>query len=151
MAGPRVRDWMTRRPVTVPRGTSILETRDMMDDEQVRRLLVVDDDGTLIGVVTSGDLREAWPSPVSSLEPFERKAALAEIPIEDMIDVDPITIQPDATIQEAADLMFQHKIGGLPVVEEGDRLVGVITQSDLIRGLVRMLDEQERAARRRKE
>lgn len=151
MAGPRVRDWMTRRPVTVQRGTSILETREMMDDEQVRRLLVVDDDGTLIGVVTSGDLREAWPSPVSSLEPFERKAALSEIPIEDMIDADPITVQPDATIQEAADLMFQHKIGGLPVVEDNDHLIGVITQSDLIRGLVRMLDEQERAARRRKE
>ncbi len=151
MPGPRVRDWMTRRPVTVRRGTSILKTREMMDDEQVRRLLVVDDDGTLIGVVTSGDLREAWPSPVSSLEPFERKAALAEIPIEDMIDADPITIQPDATIQEAADLMFQHKIGGLPVIEDHDHLIGVITQSDLIRGLVRMLDEQERAARRRKE
>lgn len=151
MPGPRVRDWMTRRPVTVRRGTSILKTREMMDDEQVRRLLVVDDDGTLIGVVTSGDLREAWPSPVSSLEPFERKAALAEIPIEDMIDADPITIQADATIQEAADLMFQHKIGGLPVIEDHDHLIGVITQSDLIRGLVRMLDEQERAARRRKE
>ncbi len=151
MAGPRVKDWMTRRPVTVRRGTSILETREMMDDEQVRRLLVVDDDGTLIGVVTSGDLREAWPSPVSSLEPFERKAALSEIPIEDMIDADPITIQPDATIQEAADLMFQHKIGGLPVIEGSDHLIGVITQSDLIRGLVRMLDEQQRAARRRKE
>ncbi len=151
MAGPRVRDWMTRRPVTIRRGTSILATRGVMDDEQVRRLLVVDDDGSLIGVVTSGDLREAWPSPVSSLEPFERKAALSEIPIEDMIDADPITIQPDATIQEAADLMFQHKIGGLPVVEDNDHLIGVITQSDLIRGLVRMLDEQERAARRRKE
>lgn len=150
MASPRVRDWMTRRPVTILRGTSLLETRELMDEEQVRRLLVMDDDGTLIGVVTSGDVREAWPSPVSSLEPFERKAALSEIPIEDMIEADPITIHPDATIQEAADLMFQHKIGGLPVVE-GDHLIGVITQSDLIRGLVRMLDVQERAAHRSKE
>ena len=146
MPGPVVRDWMTRHPVTIRRGTSILETRELMDEEQVRRLLVLDDDGTLIGVVTAGDVREAWPSPLSSLEPFERKAALAEIPIEEVIENDPISIHPDATIQEAADLMFEHKIGGLPVVED-DKLLGLITQSDLIRGLVRMLDETERAER----
>lgn len=146
MSGPLVRDWMTRHPVTIRRGTSILETRELMDEEQVRRLLVLDDDGTLIGVVTAGDVREAWPSPVSSLEPFERKSALAEIRIEEVIENDPIGIHPDATIQEAADLMFEHKIGGLPVVEDG-KLLGLITQSDLIRGLVRMLDEVERAER----
>ncbi len=146
MAGPRVRDWMTRHPVTIHRGFSVLDTFQLMDEEQVRRLLVVDDDGSLLGVVTAGDVREAMPSPVSSLEPFERKEALAEIPIEEMIDRDPITVHPDATIQEAADLMFSNKIGGLPVVEDG-RLIGVITQSDLMRGLVRMLDEQEKGAR----
>ncbi|MCW5853125.1 MAG: CBS domain-containing protein [Anaerolineae bacterium] len=146
MPGPRVKDWMTRHPVTIHRGSSILETRELMDEEQVRRLLVLDDDGTLIGVVTAGDVREAWPSPVSSLEPFERKAALAEIPIEEVIEHDPISVHPDATIQEAADMMFENKIGGLPVVADG-KLLGLITQSDLIRGLVRMLDETERAER----
>src|SRR5438270_369371 len=142
MASPRVSDWMTERPVTVRRGTSILDTREIMDHEQVSRLLVVDDDDSLLGVVTSGDVREAWPSPVSSLEFFERKEAVAEIPVEEIMHADPITIPPDATIQEAADLMFQNKIGGLPVIEDS-RLVGVITQSDLLRGLVRMLDQQE--------
>lgn len=143
MTSPRVRDWMTRHPVTIARGLSILQTQALMEDEQVNRLLVLDDDGTLLGIVTSGDVREAMPSPVSSLEPYERREALDEIPIEEMVSDDLITIHPDATIQEAADLMFSNKIGGLPVVDD-DRLVGVITQSDLLRGLVRMLDEQER-------
>jgi acetoin utilization protein AcuB len=143
MTSPRVRDWMTRHPVTIPRGLSILKTHALMDEEQVNRLLVLDDDGSLLGIVTSGDVREALPSPVSSLEPYERREALDEIPIEEMISDDLITIHPDATIQEAADLMFSNKIGGLPVIDD-DRLVGVITQSDLLRGLVRMLDEQER-------
>jgi CBS domain-containing protein len=137
---------MTRHPITIHRGTSILATRKRMDDEQVRRLLVLDDDGSLLGVVTAGDVREAWPSPWSSLEPFERREALSEIPVEEVVEEDPISIHPDATIQEAADLMFQNKIGGLPVVED-DKLVGIITQSDLLRGLVRMLDEQARAER----
>lgn len=148
MTSPKVKDWMTRHPVTIHRGASILQTRELMDDEQVRRLLVLDDDGALLGVVTAGDVREAWPSPVSSLEPYERKEALAEIPIEEMIESDPITIHPDATIQEAADMMFQNKIGGLPVVDN-QKLVGLITQSDLIRGLVRMLDEQGKASRKK--
>jgi len=135
---------MTPNPVTIPRGLSVLKTHALMENEQVRRLLVLDDDGTLLGVVTSGDVREAMPSPVSSLEPFERREALDEIPIEEMIGDDVITIEPGATIQEAADLMFSNKIGGLPVLD-GERLVGVITQSDLMRGLVRMLDEREKA------
>lgn len=144
---PRVRDWMTRFPIAVNRRVSVLQAREIMDEEQVRRLLVMDDDNCLLGVVTSGDLREISPSPVSSLSFFERREALDEIPIEEIMHQDPITVPPDATIQEAADLMFQHKIGGLPVLE-GDKLVGVITQSDLLRGLVRMLDEMEKAAAR---
>ncbi len=144
---PRVRDWMTRFPITVNRRVSVFQAREIMDDEQVRRLLVLDDEDCLLGVVTSGDLREVSPSPVSSLSFFERREALEEIPIEEIMHQDPITIPPDATIQEAADLMFQNKIGGLPVVEDGE-LVGVITQSDLLRGLVRMLDEMERASTR---
>ena len=144
---PRVRDWMTRFPITVNRRVSLLEARELMDEEQVRRLLVTDDDNALLGVVTSGDVREMWPSPVSSLEFFERRDALDEIPIEEVMREEPITIHPEATIQEAADLMFQNKIGGLPVVEGGE-LVGIITQSDLLRGLVRMLDEREKNSAR---
>lgn len=146
MATPRVKDWMTRRPITVQRGLSLTQVRQIMEDEQIRRLLVLDEDGSLLGVITSGDVREAWPSPVSSLSFFERKEALDEIPVDDVMHDSPITVHPDATIQEAADLMFQYKIGGLPVVDDGE-LVGVITQSDLMRGLVRMLDQQEKAAR----
>ena len=144
---PRVRDWMTRFPITVNRRVSVLQAREIMEEEQVRRLLVLDDEDCLLGVVTSGDLREVSPSPVSSLSFFERRQALDDIPIEEIMHQDPISIPPDATIQEAADLMFQHKIGGLPVLD-GEELVGVITQSDLMRGLVRMLDEMEKAAAR---
>ena len=144
---PRVRDWMTRFPITVNRRVSVLQAREIMEEEQVRRLLVLDDEDCLLGVVTSGDLREVSPSPVSSLSFFERRQALDEIPVEEIMHQDPITIPPDATIQEAADLMFQNKIGGLPVIED-EELVGVITQSDLLRGLVRMLDEMEKASAR---
>ncbi len=144
---PRVRDWMTRFPITVNRRVSVLQAREIMEEEQVRRLLVMDDEDCLLGVVTSGDLREVSPSPVSSLSFFERRQALDEIPVEEIMHQDPITIPPDATIQEAADLMFQNKIGGLPVIED-EELVGVITQSDLLRGLVRMLDEMEKASAR---
>jgi CBS domain-containing protein len=134
-----VRDWMTPDPITVDPQTTLPAAHKLMKESHVRRLPVVDK-GHLVGIVTLGDLREASPTDATSLSIFELNYLLSHLTIEQIMTRDPYTLSPDTTIEAAARLMLEHKIGGLPVVDAG-RLVGIITESDIFRMLVR---EEER-------
>lgn len=134
MTKNRVRDWMTCSPVTIgPKGT-VPEARKLMKELSIRRLPVVERD-RLVGIVTLGDLREAEASDSGILSKFELKDLLAKQTIDRIMTWEPITAAPEMTIQQAAKLMLAHKIAGLPVVED-DRLIGIITESDIFRVLV---------------
>ena len=133
-----VRDWMTSDPVTVHKGSSLRDIRGRMQRADVRRLLVVDDGQRLVGIVTWGDIVEAWPSPFGPLEPFEVRELMARVLVDEVMATPVITVDPGATMSEAANLMFEHRIGALPVVE-GDSIVGILTNSDILQGLVRTL------------
>ncbi len=130
----RVRDWMTPNPITIDPSTTLPEAHKLMKECRIRRLPVVDE-GRVVGILTLGDVREASPSDASSLSIFELNYVLAKLTVEKIMTRDPLTISPDATIREAAQLMLEHKIGGLPVVD-GTKLVGIITESDIFRVLV---------------
>lgn len=134
-----VRDWMSANPVTIGPKTSLHDAHQLMKERRVRRLLVVDND-RLVGIVTLGDLREAGPSNATSLSVFELNYLLAKLTIDEIMTQDPMTVSADATIRDAAKLMLDQKIGGLPVVD-GGTLVGIITESDIFRVLVQWLDE----------
>jgi len=105
-----------------------------MEQHHVRRLPVVRD-GRLVGIISYGDLRAAQPSRVTTLSVYEWRALLSQTTIEECMTHSPVTIAPDATTLEAAQKMLTNKIGGLPVVK-GARVVGVITESDLLRLLI---------------
>jgi len=126
-----VRDWMTANPITVDPKTTLPEAHKIMKDRRIRRLPVVDR-GHLVGIVTLGDIREAEPSDATTLSIFELHYLLAKLTIGEIMTREPITISVNATIREAAKIMLQHKIGGLPVMEDG-KLVGIITESDIFR------------------
>lgn len=134
MKKSQVRDWMTPNPITIDPQTTLPEAHKLMKECHIRRLPVVDHD-KVVGILTLGDVREASPSDASSLSIFELNYLLAKLTVEKIMTRDPIAIAPDATIREAAQLMLDHKIGGLPVVEN-DKLVGIITESDIFRVLV---------------
>jgi CBS domain-containing protein len=91
--------------------------------------------GRLVGIVTWGDLRAAQPSTATMLSIYEWRALLKRATVAEYMTRDPISIAPNATALEAARLMLEHKIGGLPVVVDG-RVVGVITEIDLLRLLI---------------
>lgn len=129
-----VRNWMTPNPITITLQTTLPEARQLMNEHYVRRLPVINK-GKLIGIVTRGDIREAQASSATSLSVYELNYLLDCTPVKEFMAFEPITISPDATIGEAARLMLQHKIGGLPVVEYGE-LVGIITETDLCRLLI---------------
>jgi acetoin utilization protein AcuB len=138
----KVRDWMTAAPIRVRPHTSMADARGMMQRHEVRRLLVVSDDQRLVGIITWGDLMEAWPSRFSPLQPFEVRELVDHVLVDELMATDVQSIEPDATAAEAANLLFENNIGALPVVEDG-RVVGILTYTDLLQGLVRLLSGRE--------
>ena len=131
-----VRDWMTREPITVDVKTALPEAHRLMKECRVRRLPVMEH-GKLIGIVTLGDVREASPSDATTLSIFELNYLLSKLTIGEIMTRDPIAVTPDSTIRQAARLMLEHKIGGLPVLDpERGNLIGIITESDIFRVLV---------------
>lgn len=130
----RVADWMSTPPIVVPPTASLAEAQQIMTQRHARRLPVVQD-GRLVGIVTWGDLRAAQPSDATTLSVYEWRALLDEVTVAECMTRDPLTIAPTALVLDAAQQMLDHKIGGLPVVEDG-RVIGVITESDLFRLLI---------------
>ncbi len=124
-----VRQFMTTEVFTVTPDHSIAETTALMKEKKVNRLPVMQA-GKLVGLVTDGDLREASPSPATTLSIFELNYLLAKTPIREIGLKKVITCNPDTKIEEAALIMRDHKIGGLPVLEDR-QLVGIITESDI--------------------
>jgi CBS domain-containing protein len=127
---------MTGAPITVPPDTPIFDARSRMLKEQIRHLLVVDSSGKLLGIVTDRDIRLNLPSQATSLSVWEVNYLLARLTVEKVMTRSVITIGPDRDARDAARLMLEHRIGALPVVEEG-RLVGIVTETDLLRAFVK--------------
>ncbi len=137
-----VQEWMTRDVITIAPNTKLPEAHRLMMDKKIRRLPVVKD-GQLVGIVTRGDVREAEPSDASSLNIWEINYLLSKLDIERIMTKDPITISEDATIGEAARLMMEKKISGLPVVNNRGKLVGIVTESDIFRLVVQEWDQAD--------
>ena len=132
-----VRDWMTKDVIRISPETTLPKAHEMMTENNIRRLPVVDDENRLIGIVTLVDVRGAEPSQATSLSMWELNYLLTTVCIEELMTKNPVTIGQDATIGEAARLMLDYRISGLPVTNQLGKLVGVITESDIFRMVVR--------------
>ncbi len=135
-----VKDWMTPNPITAIPETTLPDALMVMKKYNIRRLPVMDGD-RLIGIVTRGDLRGAQPSDATSLSIFELHYLVGRITLQQIMTSNPITIPLTATVQDAARLMLQRKVSGLPVMD-GNRLVGIITESDIFRMVVNMWERE---------
>lgn len=137
-----VKDWMTRDVVTIIPDTTLPDAHRLMDEKGIRRLPVLKD-GRLVGIVTRGDVRGAEPSGATSLSIWELHYLLAKLTITEVMTRNPITISQDATIGEAAQVMLDSRISGLPVVDSGGKVVGIITESDIFRMVVQRWSEAQ--------
>lgn len=140
MKNELVRDWMTSNVIFVQPDTPLSEADQLIVDNMIRRLPVVDN-GKLVGICTYGDIREARPSPATSLSIWELNYLLSQLTIKEIMTPNPVTVWPNATIGEAARLMLKNQISGLPVVDENNKLVGIITESDIFRLVVQEWDD----------
>lgn len=123
-----VRSWMTEKIITITPQTTLPEAQRIMFEHKIRRLPVVKSE-KLVGIVTLGDIREAKPSDATTLSIYELNYLIDKLTAKDFMTSNPITITPDASIGEAARLMVEHRVGALPVVDQG-KLVGIITETD---------------------
>lgn len=128
----RVADWMTAPVRVIQPTTPVLEGYNLMMRYGIRRLPVVEDD-RLVGIVTLGDLREARPSPATSLSIYELNYLLSKLTVDQVMTHMPFTVTPDTPVADAIRIMRTRKIGGLPVVSSDNRVIGIITESDLFR------------------
>ena len=141
-----VLDRMTQKPVTVTPEVSVTDALRLMTDRKIRRLPVVDAAGNLVGIVSDRDLLQASPSPATSLAIWEIHDLLAKLTVDKTMTREVITVTEDTPLEEAARVMVDHKIGGLPVMR-GSELVGIITESDLFKTLLELLGGRRQGVR----
>lgn len=128
---------MTRDVISITPDALLPDVGQLMANKRIRHLPVMDQ-GHLVGIITWGDVREAEPSPAELLEEWELDYILTKVKIRQIMTRKPLTINQDATIVEAAGLMLSQKIGGLPVVDDSGQVVGMFTESDMLRTVAEM-------------
>ncbi len=124
-----VRERMTVNPFTITENVPIFEAGELLRKNNIARLPVVKD-GKVIGIITQEDLLKVTPSAATTLSVWELNYVLSKIQVKDGMTKNPITISPDANLEEAAMIMRDKDVGALPVVEN-EKLVGIITESDI--------------------
>lgn len=137
---------MTPRPITVTEETSLPEALELMRQEKIRRLPVLDKHGKLVGIVTELDLLRASPSPATTLSIYEIPYLLSKVKMRDIMTREVITVTEDTPIEEAARIMADNKIGGLPVMRD-DKLVGIITETDIFKLMLELFGARQSGIR----
>jgi acetoin utilization protein AcuB len=130
-----VMNWMSARLVSVEPRATLGEALQLAKDYQVKRLVVLQD-GELVGVVTDRDLGRADASAVQPPPAEELERLRREVKVADIMSPRPITVHVHDTLEEAALIMLERRVGGLPVVDDQGRVLAVITQSDVFRALI---------------
>ena len=130
-----IKDWMTKDVLTVDENTSLMRATRMMKENSIRRLPVVSH-GKLIGIVTDRDVKDASPSKTTSLDIHELYYLLSEMKVKDVMTSKPVTLTGDDTLEKAAVVMLEDKISGMPIVDKLDHLIGLLSETDVLRGFI---------------
>jgi acetoin utilization protein AcuB len=123
----KVAEWMVKEPIVVTLDHKVQDCVDLMREHSIRHLPVVENQ-RLVGLVTESDLREVF---LASL--------VEELTIEGVMIREPLTVTPDTEIEDAAKLIYYHKIGGLPVVDDYGLVVGILTVADLVEAFIELM------------
>ncbi len=137
---------MSQPVITIHPDVPVQEAIALMTKEGIRRLPVVDQRGQLIGIVTNLDLLHASPSDATSLSVWELNYLISKITVDAIMSKDVITVAKDLPVEEAARIMADNKIGGLPVLED-HTVIGIITETDLFKIFLELLGAREAGIR----
>ena len=142
-----IRERMTRNPVLCAPDISVTDAFDLMKKSRIRRMPVVDKHGKLVGIVSDQDLQRVSPSPATTLSTYEIPYLLSKVKVSDVMTKQVITVQEDTPIEEAARIMVDNKIGGLPVVNETSAVVGIITETDIFKTFLELIGARRSGVR----
>lgn len=137
---------MTRNPVTITSDVTVPEAQAIMRRDKIHRLPVVDKAGKLVGIVTASDLAHASAPPATTLDIYELHYLISKLTVETMMTKKLVTVTENLPVEEAARIMDDNRIAGLPVVQ-GDKLVGIITESDLFRLFIQLFGARHKGVR----
>jgi CBS domain-containing protein len=135
-----VREVMSQPAITIAWDRSILEASGLMESNNIRRLPVVDEDGLLVGIVSLGDVREAM-SVYQTANPYAPDSDHVLLAVDEVMTTPAISVGPDARLLDVVRLMLEHKIGGVPVVDEAGHPAGMVTESDLFRLMIDLWEQ----------
>ena len=133
----KVRDWMTENVIVLNEHDNVIKAMQIFKEHKIRRIPVVKN-GKLVGIVTDRDIKSSTPPEVFSTDIYETYYLISNLKIRDIMAPNPVTVKPEDEIEKAAILMLEHKISGLPVVDESEKVVGIITQTDIFKAFVSM-------------
>jgi acetoin utilization protein AcuB len=133
-----VRDRMSSPAVTITPDEMLRDALQLMHRGRFRQLPVVDDDGKLVGIVSKGDLGYALPSRPGSLSVWEQNRLVSKVRVQEVMTKQVTTTRGDVPVEDVARLMTDSKIRGLPVVDDEDHVIGVITETDIFKAFVEM-------------
>ncbi|MGW8326089.1 MAG: CBS and ACT domain-containing protein [Desulfobacterales bacterium] len=130
-----VKNWMSKEVITVDADDTMQNAIYILQEQNIKMLPVMDD-ANLVGIITDRDLKKASPSDATTLDMHELLFLISKIKVRDLMKEPVFTARFDDTVEEAAALLLEKKISGLPVIDENNRLVGIITRSDIFRVLL---------------
>jgi acetoin utilization protein AcuB len=133
-----VREFMTREPMTLQENARLRDAVELVMVRRIRHIPVLDAEGRLAGIVTDRDVKRSLPSPLSAIASEEYESILDETPVARVMTREPLTIEAGAKVSEAVETLLNSKVGGLPVIENG-QLVGIFTERDALRGYLGLL------------
>ena len=132
-----VKHYMSRNVVTIDADDSMQHAISLMKEHNISMLPVLKK-GELVGIVSDGDLKRASASDATTLDVHEILYLISKIKIKDIMTKTPVTVHPDCTTEETAQILVEKKISGVPVVDSADNIVGIITRDDLFNLLISM-------------
>ncbi|MEJ2032941.1 MAG: CBS and ACT domain-containing protein [Deltaproteobacteria bacterium] len=130
-----IKDWMTKDVHTVDENTSLMRATRIMKEKSIRRLPVVSH-GKLIGIITDRDVKDASPSKTTSLDIHELYYLLSEMKVKDVMTPNPVTLNGDDSLEKATVIMLENRISGLPVVDKAGHLIGLLSETDVLRAFI---------------
>jgi acetoin utilization protein AcuB len=137
---------MTQNPFTVEETDTVTDAQSLMEREKIHRLPVINEHKKLVGIVSEKDLLKASPSQATTLTVYEMNNLLAKLGVAKVMTRKVFTVTPDMLVEDAARMLVDNNIGGLPVME-GDKLVGIVTESDLFRLLIDLFGTRRKGLR----
>jgi acetoin utilization protein AcuB len=137
---------MTSNPYTIGEHDPVTDAQTIMRREKIHRLPVVGHGHKLVGIVSEKDLLYATPSPATTLNVYEMSNLLSKLKVDSVMTKKVLTVSPDTLVEDAARILVDNNIGGLPVMD-GDKLVGIVTESDLFRLLIDLFGTRRKGVR----